>query len=60
MTVQATLGILTLLHQVPILLALTHQGVAIVVLTLAVVQSERLASSRLRTDSHGLTLAQAS
>jgi cytochrome c oxidase assembly protein subunit 15 len=60
MTVQATLGILTLLHQVPILLALTHQGVAIVVLTLAVVQSERLASSRLRTDSQGLTLAQAS
>src|SRR5580704_5734906 len=35
-TVQATLGILTLLNQVPIDLALTHQAVAIVVLTLAV------------------------
>jgi cytochrome c oxidase assembly protein subunit 15 len=35
-TLQAVLGILTLLHQVPILLALTHQAVAIVVLTLAV------------------------
>lgn len=41
---QATLGILTLLHQVPIDLALTHQAVAIVVLTLAVVQAERLAA----------------
>jgi cytochrome c oxidase assembly protein subunit 15 len=40
---QATLGILTLLHQVPIDLALTHQAVAIVVLTLAIVQAERLA-----------------
>ena len=41
---QATLGILTLLHQVPIDLALTHQAVAIVVLTLAVFQAERLAA----------------
>ncbi len=40
---QATLGVLTLLHQVPIMLALTHQAVAIGVLTLAVVQAERLA-----------------
>ena len=43
---QATLGILTLLRQVPIDLALTHQAVAIVVLTLAVVQAERLAARR--------------
>ena len=43
---QATLGILTLLHQVPIDLALTHQAVAIVVLTLAVFQAERLAARR--------------
>jgi cytochrome c oxidase assembly protein subunit 15 len=43
-TLQATLGILTLLHHVPIDLALTHQGVAIAVLTLAVVQVERLAA----------------
>jgi cytochrome c oxidase assembly protein subunit 15 len=41
---QATLGILTLLHQVPIDLALTHQAVAIVVLTLVVFQAERLAA----------------
>jgi cytochrome c oxidase assembly protein subunit 15 len=41
-TLQATLGILTLLHQVPMDLALTHQAIAIVVLTLAVFQAERL------------------
>jgi cytochrome c oxidase assembly protein subunit 15 len=41
---QAVLGILTLLNQVPIDLALSHQAVAIVVLTLAVMQVERLAS----------------
>ena len=41
---QATLGILTLLNQVPIDLALTHQAVAIAVLTLAVFQAERLAA----------------
>ncbi|HET7492498.1 MAG TPA: COX15/CtaA family protein [Bradyrhizobium sp.] len=40
---QATLGILTLLNQVPIDLALAHQGMAIAVLTLAVFQAERLA-----------------
>ncbi len=45
-TLQATLGILTLLHQVPIDLALTHQAVAIVVLTLAVLQAERFAARR--------------
>lgn len=43
LTLQAVLGILTLLHQVPIDLALGHQAVAIVVLTLAVCQAERLA-----------------
>jgi heme a synthase len=42
-TMQATVGILTLLNQAPIDLALTHQAVAIVVLTLAVFQAERLA-----------------
>jgi cytochrome c oxidase assembly protein subunit 15 len=46
-TLQATLGILTLLNQVPIDLALAHQGVAIAVLTLAVLQAERLAARRL-------------
>jgi cytochrome c oxidase assembly protein subunit 15 len=43
-TLQATLGILTLLHSVPIALALAHQAVAILVLTLAVMQAERLAA----------------
>jgi cytochrome c oxidase assembly protein subunit 15 len=42
-TLQATLGVLTLLNQVPIALALSHQAVAIIVLTLAVAQAERLA-----------------
>jgi cytochrome c oxidase assembly protein subunit 15 len=42
-TVQAMLGILTLLYQVPILLGLAHQAMAIAVLTLAVFQLERLA-----------------
>jgi len=39
---QASLGILTLLHQAPLALALTHQGMAIVVLTIAVVHAQRL------------------
>jgi heme a synthase len=43
-TLQATLGILTLLNQVPTSLALAHQAVAIAVLTLAVFQAERLAA----------------
>jgi heme a synthase len=43
---QAVLGILTLLNQVPIDLALSHQGVAIVVLTLAVVQMELMSPRR--------------
>jgi cytochrome c oxidase assembly protein subunit 15 len=43
-TLQAALGILTLLNEVPIALALAHQAVAIAVLTLAVFQAERLAA----------------
>ncbi|MCP3408978.1 COX15/CtaA family protein [Bradyrhizobium sp. CCGB01] len=43
-SLQAVLGILTLLNQVPIDLALAHQAVAIVVLALAVMQTERLAA----------------
>jgi cytochrome c oxidase assembly protein subunit 15 len=43
-TLQAALGILTLLHQVPILLALAHQAMAILVLTLAILQAERMAA----------------
>jgi cytochrome c oxidase assembly protein subunit 15 len=41
-TLQAALGIFTLLQQVPIDLALAHQAMAILVLTLAVLQAERL------------------
>jgi heme a synthase len=41
---QATLGVLTLLNQAPIDLALAHQAVAIAVLTSAVFQAERLAA----------------
>jgi heme a synthase len=55
-TLQATLGILTLLNQVPIDLALAHQAVAIAVLTLAVVQAERLAAPRAVTERQKLAL----
>jgi cytochrome c oxidase assembly protein subunit 15 len=41
-TLQAALGVLTILHQVPLLLALAHQAMAIVVLTVAVMHVERL------------------
>jgi cytochrome c oxidase assembly protein subunit 15 len=50
---QATLGILTLLNQAPINLALTHQAVAIVVLTLAIFQTERLVARRTAPDALG-------
>ncbi len=53
-TLQATLGILTLLYQVPIPLALSHQAVAIAVLTLAVMQAERLAPRHAAAVSHRL------
>jgi cytochrome c oxidase assembly protein subunit 15 len=42
-TLQAVLGILTLLNQVPIALGLAHQAAAMTVLTLAIFQAERLA-----------------
>ena len=45
-TLQATLGILTLLNQAPMDLALAHQALAIIVLTLAVLQAERLTRTR--------------
>jgi heme a synthase len=41
-TLQAALGIVTLIHQAPLALALLHQAMAIVVLTIAVVHVERL------------------
>ena len=54
-TLQATLGILTLVNQVPMDLALAHQAVAIAVLTLAVFQGERLAARRV-TERQRMTL----
>jgi cytochrome c oxidase assembly protein subunit 15 len=52
--VQAVLGILTLLNQVPIDLALSHQAVAIVVLTIAIVNVERLSPRRVTALSEKL------
>jgi cytochrome c oxidase assembly protein subunit 15 len=59
--VQAMLGILTLLYQVPIALGLAHQATAILVLTLAVVQVERLVARQpaLGQPNLALTAAQA-
>ena len=51
---QAVLGILTLLNQVPIDLALAHQAMAMVVLTIAVVNVERLSPRRVTALSEKL------
>jgi cytochrome c oxidase assembly protein subunit 15 len=56
MTLQAMLGILTLLNQVPILLALAHQAVAIAVLTSAIFQAERLAARQPKSKQQELVL----
>jgi cytochrome c oxidase assembly protein subunit 15 len=45
LTVQIALGVLTLLHMVPISLALMHQAVALVVLTQAIMQAWRLSGA---------------
>jgi len=45
-SVQASLGILALLHQVPAPLALLHQAMAMIVLSLAVVHAARLTATR--------------
>jgi heme a synthase len=42
-TLQVTLGIVTLLHQAPLALALPHQALALAVLAIAVVHAKRLA-----------------
>jgi heme a synthase len=47
-TLQAILGILTLVYQVPLLLALAHQGMALMVLTIAVIHAERLVPALMR------------
>ncbi len=54
---QAVLGILTLLHQVPIPLGLAHQAIAIVVLTLALLQAERLGAASQKTERRKLGVA---
>jgi heme a synthase len=41
---QAALGIATLLHAVPIGLALMHQAMAVIVLSIAVVHAERISA----------------
>jgi cytochrome c oxidase assembly protein subunit 15 len=53
---QAVLGIFTLLNQVPMDLALVHQAVAIVVLTLAILQAGRLAGRQAEQASQQLVL----
>jgi len=53
---QATLGILTLLNEVPTSLALAHQAVAIAVLTLAIFQAERLAARRPMAEKQNLPM----
>ncbi len=44
-TIQIGIGVLTLVHHVPISFALLHQGMAMVVLTIAVVHLERFTAS---------------
>ena len=53
---QAILGILTLLNQAPILLALAHQAVAIAILMLAIFQAERLAVRQMESKQRKLAL----
>jgi cytochrome c oxidase assembly protein subunit 15 len=55
-TLQAILGILTLLNNVPMDLALAHQAAAIVVLTLAVFQAERLTARQMAPGRQKLVL----
>ena len=50
--VQAILGIVTLLYQAPLSLALAHQGLAMAVLTVAVVHAERLPLAPARHAQH--------
>ncbi len=46
-TIQAALGILTLIYETPLALALAHQGMAMVVLTIAVVHADGLEVKRM-------------
>lgn len=58
LTFQAVIGILTLLYEVPILLALAHQAAAIVVLSVAVGHAERLMKGVPATGDVGLVMPQ--
>jgi len=51
-TIQAMLGILTLIHEVPIMLALLHQAMAILVLAISVVHVERIAAKPATNEIH--------
>jgi cytochrome c oxidase assembly protein subunit 15 len=51
MTLQAGIGIITLLHQTPLSLALLHQATGILVLTVAVIHAERLSLRRVNTET---------
>jgi cytochrome c oxidase assembly protein subunit 15 len=53
---QAALGVLTLLNQVPLLLGLAHQAVAMSVVTLAIFQAERLAARQPKSARQKLAL----
>lgn len=57
MLLQAVIGIVTLLHQVPIDLGLAHQATAIVVLSLALLHAERLSAGLPVTTSAKLSLS---
>jgi cytochrome c oxidase assembly protein subunit 15 len=46
LTIQAAIGILTLVHQTPMALALLHQAMAVVALTVAVIHAGALFASR--------------
>jgi len=48
-TTQAALGILTLLEQAPLGLALMHQGMAMIVLTVAVLHAQRISADGARS-----------
>jgi cytochrome c oxidase assembly protein subunit 15 len=58
-TIQAGIGIVTLLHQAPLPLALLHQATAIVVLTIAVIHAERLSWRRIAVGFESSQIASA-
>jgi cytochrome c oxidase assembly protein subunit 15 len=60
MTVQVGIGVVTLLYQAPLSLALLHQAMAIVVLTIAVVHAERLSPRRAKAGAMAPTPSGAS